>query len=108
MSCLGYDVHVFSFHPSHKSFAPHSGEYDSVTVSEEIQHGLGLGGVKFAFPRLVLYKNNGYHECPSHFTRMTYEWSRIDNYEQFILASAVAYTSHQCVFNTHWPPDPAE
>lgn len=42
---------------------------------------MGLGGVKFAFPRLVLYENNGYHECPSHWTRLTYEWEQLSNGE---------------------------
>jgi len=49
--------------------------------------------------------NNGYKECPSHFTRMIYEWTPIDNVEEFILTNAVAYTSHQC---DNWTPDPGE
>src|SRR2546427_2557186 len=56
-SCAGYDAHVFSFHPSHIRYPPHSVEYDRATIREEIQRDLGDGGVKFVFPRLLLYVN---------------------------------------------------
>lgn len=104
-SCHGLFVFVFEFHPSWMQFAPHPSEYGDVAVSQVIYHDVGRGGVKFAFPRLVFYVNNGYKECPSHFTRMIYEWTLLDNFEQFILTNAVAYTSHQC---DTWTPDPGE
>jgi hypothetical protein len=115
-SCAGYDVHVFSFHPSGKHFVPNSPEYDSKTVSEELQRDVGLGGVKFAFPRLVLYVNNGYKDCPSRWTRLTYEWMQPAKMEaKFILKNSVSYTSPQCALhspgedsNRHWPPDPGQ
>jgi len=112
-SCAGYDAHVFSFHPSHIRYPPHSVEYDRATIPEEIQRDLGDGGVKFVFPRLLLYVNNGYHECPSRWTRLTYMW--IQASDAFILKNTVSYTSPQCSLvrlgensTRHWPPDPGQ
>jgi hypothetical protein len=109
-SCAGYDVHVFSFHPARKSFVPNSAEYDSATVSEELQRDVGRGGVKFAFPRLVLYVNDGYKDCPSRWTRLTYEWMKASNMEpKFILKNSVSYTSPQCGEDPNkWPPNPGQ
>jgi hypothetical protein len=115
-SCAGYDIHAFSLHPSRKRFVPNSVEYSRETVSEEIQREVGLGGVKFAFPRLALYVNDGGKECPSRWTRLTYEWMRPSNTEpKFILKNSVSYTSPQCYLrnrgedsNRPWPPDPGQ
>jgi hypothetical protein len=111
-SCHGYDVHVFSFHPSRTRLAPNSAEYDSRTPSEELQRDVGLGAVKFAFPRLVLYVNNSYHECPESWTRLTYEWKRPSSNvgPKFVLKDEVSYTSSQCggYSDPHWPPDPGK
>jgi len=109
-SCAGDDAHVFRFSPRFASINPATGYYDAGSVEEEINQSLGEGGVKFTFPRLALYVNNGYHECPSHWTRMIYAWTTIPGWTaKFVLVNAVAYTSHQCVFShTHWPPDPGE
>ncbi len=67
------------------------------------------GAARLAFPRLFLYVNNGYKECPSHWTRMTYEWTDIDGSMHFILVGALAYTSPHCVFTDgHVPPEPGD
>lgn len=106
-SCAGVGANVFLFSPEFARINPATGYYYSGAVREEISQFLGVGGIRFRFPRLTLYVNNGYHECPSHWTRMIYEWTRIEYEEKFILANAIAYTSRQCVFkNTQWPPDP--
>lgn len=115
-SCAGYDIHGFSFHPSRKSYILNSSEYDNRTVPEEIHHWVGLGGVKFSLPRLLLYVNDGYKECPSHWTRMNYEWTHSPNTApKFIPKNKVSYTSSQCYLrlpgeseNRHWPPDPGQ
>lgn len=105
-SCAGSAVTVFRFSTKFARIDPTTGLYERGSVYEVISEGLGRGGIRFNFPRLVLYVNNGYKECPSHFTRMIYEWTRIDNYEKFILVSAIAYTSHICGYNPNSPPDP--
>jgi hypothetical protein len=113
-SCAGDDVLVFSFHPSRKRFSvPNSIEYASGVVSEELHRAVGLGDVKFAFPRLVLYVREGYKDCPSRWTRLTYEWIKSSNWmeSRFILKNSVSYTSPQCSggpSDRHWPPDPGQ
>ncbi|HEY3248082.1 MAG TPA: hypothetical protein VGK88_07320 [bacterium] len=101
-SCSGYDVYVFRFSPQFST--------PDLAVFKAFEQPLGLGGVKFAFPRLVLYVNNGYKECPSHWTRMTYRWTTIPSSQaRLILIDAVSYTSPQCYLrNTVWPPDPGQ
>ncbi len=101
-SCAGYNVHVFRFSPQFST--------PDLPVFKEFEQSLGLGGVKFDFPRLVLYVNNGYKECPSHWTRMIYRWTAITSSQaQFILIDAISYTSRQCYLrNTVWPPDPGQ
>lgn len=108
VSCAASAVDVFRFWTRLAQIDPRSGKYTRGAVDEEISQSLGHGGVRFEFPRLVLYVNNGYKECPSHFTRMIYAWARIDNYEKFILIDAVAYTSRVCGGQGPWPPDPEQ
>lgn len=108
-SCAGYDVHIFIFTPSFGGTDPKTGRYRAA-VSEEIHQVVGLGALKFAFPRLVFYINNGYKECPSHWTRMIYEWMEVSPAAiRFVPTHTVSYESRQCVFShTRWPPDPGD
>jgi len=89
-SCAGYWMEAFRF--------------DGRRVTSSLKRSLGLGGVKFTFPRLALYRNDGYKECPSHWTRFTYRWLEA----AYALIDTTTYTSPICSFGptTNWPPDP--
>ncbi len=104
-SCYGYDVSVFPFDPSWKP-NPRTGEYD---LSPEIYERLGLGGVRFAFPRLSLYKNNGYKEVSLALDKDGIQMETSPS-GQFILVQGTSYTSRQCYLSNprRWPPDPGE
>jgi hypothetical protein len=94
-SCGGYDFFAFRF--------------DGTRGYEELGQALGDGGWKFAFPRLVLYVNKGYHECPSHWLRLSYWWT--GGYApKYMLQKSVRYTSRQCFLAApkKWPPDPGD
>ncbi len=89
-SCAGYWVEAFFF--------------DGHRVTSSLKVSVGLGGVKFTFPKLALYRNDGYKECPSHWTRFTYRWLGA----AYALIDTTTYTSPICSFGqtTNWPPDP--
>ncbi len=111
VAAISYDVHVFQFDASHERLAPNSGYYDRTTVFEKIHHQTGAGGSQVCLPAfLVLYVNNGDKKCPSHWTRITYEWMKIPDLEaKVLLTHAVSYSSRHYAFsNKPWPPDPGE
>ncbi len=104
-SCAGLPRSRIPIHAFAREDLPHDqsdGYSDTVVVSEVITQTMGLGGAKFPFPLLVLYVNNGYHECPSLWTRTTYIWTEVSNVDaKFILTHEVSHESQQCYFSIH-------
>jgi len=99
-SCAGYSVEAFGI----RAVAA------GVRVYPELPYqGLGPGGnqIRVAFPSLTLYRNDGYHDCPSRWTKMTYRWAKDAGYRR---VSRVSYTSPICAAHAPsdpWPPEPA-
>ena len=83
--------------------------FDGARTDEELGRTLGEGGWRFAFPMLTLYVNKGYHECPSHWTRLSYRWTG-GHVAKYVLQKSVTYTSRRCYGSApkKWPPDPAD
>jgi hypothetical protein len=98
-SCAGYSVQAFGIRAAAAG----------VQVLDELPYlGLGPGGhqVRVAFPVLTLYRNDGYHDCPSRWTKMTYRWAKGIGYRP---VSSIRYTSKICAAHDpseSWPPEP--
>ena len=94
-SCSGYEFLAFAF--------------DGARTDEELGRALGEGGWRFTFPMVTLYVNKGYHECPSHWTRLSYRWAG-GHAANYVLQESVTYTSRRCYGSApkKWPPDPGD